>query len=365
MTTPPRPVPYQDDIETPVEDEAKMIAAIAARMEATNLDAFRRHRHAIRDAHAKSHGVLTGTLTVRDGLAPELAQGLFARPATYEVVARLSSAPGDIHSDEIPQPRGFAIKVMGVEGARLLDGDDRHSQDFLLVNLPVLPFGDIPKYAKMLDLLEKRAHAPETLQKIGAAAARGLQSGLEALGRDAGPTLQGLALGNDNPLGETYFSQGALRMGAYYGKVSLAPASENLRALSGQPVADMSYARLEEVIRDAFAQSGGRYELRVQLCTDPDTMPVEDAAVEWDSKAAPHVTVATLDFPAQNSFSDARRVYADDVLAFSPWNGIAAHRPLGSIMRIRRAVYQASADRRHRLNAVAPAEPRELADIPA
>ncbi|MFL4149784.1 catalase, partial [Escherichia coli] len=72
----------------------------------------------------------------------------------------------------------------------------------------------------------------------------------------------------------------------------------------------------------------------------------------------------TLSFDAQETFSDARRVWADDVLAFSPWNGIEAHRPLGSIMRIRRHVYQASSGRRHRLNAITPAEPRSAADIP-
>jgi hypothetical protein len=39
------------------------------------------------------------------------------------VVIRLSSAPGDIHSDTIPAPRGMAIKVIGVEGERLLPDD--------------------------------------------------------------------------------------------------------------------------------------------------------------------------------------------------------------------------------------------------
>ncbi|MFO0670598.1 MAG: hypothetical protein U0235_13365 [Polyangiaceae bacterium] len=29
--------------------------------------------------------------------------------------------------------------------------------------------------------------------------------------------------------------------------------------------------------------------------------------------------------------------------AFTPWNGLAAHRPLGNIMRVRRVVYDASA----------------------
>ncbi|MDP9443504.1 MAG: hypothetical protein M3P83_03745 [Actinomycetota bacterium] len=36
---------------------------------------------------------MTGTMTVHDGLAPELAQGLFAAPATYEVVLGTRVSP--------------------------------------------------------------------------------------------------------------------------------------------------------------------------------------------------------------------------------------------------------------------------------
>ena len=102
-------VRYSPEVEVPVEDEARLIAEITDQMSETNLEAFERHRHAIRDAHAKSHGVLTGTLTIPADLPAHLRQGVFAQPGEYDVVARISSAPGDIHSDEIPQPRGFAV----------------------------------------------------------------------------------------------------------------------------------------------------------------------------------------------------------------------------------------------------------------
>lgn len=358
-------VRYSPEVEVPVEDEARLIAEITDQMSETNLEAFERHRHAIRDAHAKSHGVLTGTLTIPSDLPAHLRQGVFAQPGEYDVVARISSAPGDIHSDEIPQPRGFALKIMGVEGNRLLKRDDSHSQDFLMVNLPVLPFGDIPKYKQMLGLLEKRAHAPERVQRFGAAVARGLENAIEAVGATPGVTLQGLALSNDNLLGETFFTQGALRFGDYIGKVSLAPRSENVRALTGQPIEDMSYSRIEEVVRDFFRDNEAVYDLRVQLCTDLDEMPVEDAAILWDEEESPQQVIGTVRFAPQDSFSDARRVYADDVLSFNPWQGITAHQPLGSIMRIRRTVYDVSSDRRHRLNAVTRTEPASAADIPA
>ena len=131
-----RPVRYAPEIEVPVENEAELIDEIAAMMAEANMEEFERHRHAVRDAHAKSHGVLVGRLTIRDDLPAHLAQGIFARPGTHDVVVRLSSAPGGVRPDSIPQPRGFALKVMGVEGPRLLEGDDGQNQDFLMVNIP-------------------------------------------------------------------------------------------------------------------------------------------------------------------------------------------------------------------------------------
>lgn len=359
------PVRFAPSVETRLENEDALIAEITEMMAKANHEEFERQRHAIRDAHAKSHGVLVGQLDILPDLPATLRQGIFAEPRQHDVVVRLSSAPGGVRPDSIPQPRGFALKVMDVDGPRLLDGDEGRNQDILMVNIPTLAFGTIPKYKQMLPLLERRAAAPASLQRAGAALARGAEALVERAGFDGGATLQGLAANNHNLLGETYFTQGALRFGDYIAKLSVAPASDNARALTGQTMPDLSWSGIERAVAEVMRDAPVTFDLRVQLCTDLDAMPVEDAAVEWDQDVSPFVTVGRLTFPAQDSFSDARRVWADDVLAFSPWNGVQAHQPLGSIMRIRRHVYQVSSDRRHRLNAVARAEPASAGDIPA
>jgi len=94
-------------------------------------------------------------------------------------------------------------------------------------------------------------------------------------------------------------------------------------------------------------------------------MPVEDASVLWPEELSSHEAVAVLHLPAQDAYSDARRRYADDVLSFSPWHALEAHRPLGSIMRSRRAAYPASSDFRHRFNGIAPQEPAAIEELPA
>ncbi len=57
-----------------------------------------------------------------------------------------------------------------------------------------------------------------------------------------------------------------------------------------------------------------------------------------------HLTVARLDVPKQESWSEMLRQAVDDGMAFSPWNGLAAHQPVGSIIRARRRAYPASAN---------------------
>lgn len=354
---------YTPDVEVRHDDEELVTQEILQTMASSNRCAFERHRHAVRDAHAKSHGFLKGELIVPD-LPQHLRQGLFANPANYDVIIRLSSAPGDIHSDEIPAPRGMAIKVIGVPGERLLADDPGHNQDFLLVNIPVLNFGTIEKYRQLIGLLEKNAENPAFLQRALAGAARGVAAAVEGVGLDPGATLRGLARDNHHLLGETYHSMASIRFGDYIAKLSAEPLSPNVRALTGKSVDHVNYSTMRDLVVDHFANEGAEYQLRAQLCTDLEKMPVEDAAVLWPEDLSPHQPIATLRIPAQDAWTPARRVYGDDVLSFNPWHGIREHQPLGSIMRVRIAAYERSTRYRHEMNAQPRIEPVALSDIP-
>jgi hypothetical protein len=358
------PLLYTPEIEVIDAEESALITEIVEQMATQSRCAFERHRHAIRDAHAKSNGLLTGELAIHDNLPPELRQGVFARPGTYQVVARLSSAPSDIHSDKIPAARGFALKIIGVDGERLAPEIGGNNQDFLMVNFPALAFGTIPKYKRMLTLLEANSHALDTFQRLVAGTAHGAKQVLESLGGTPGATLDGLARDNHHPLGETYHTQAAIRFGDYIAKLALQPASDSVRRLTGQPVDDVGYATLRDAISDHFAQQGAEYTLTAQLCTDLARMPVEDAAIAWPEELSPHRPLATLRFAPQSTAHPARQVYGDDVLSFNPWNGVTAHQPLGGIMRIRRAAYERSTAFRHAMNARPRVEPTQSSDIP-
>ena len=276
----PEPIRYEPSVEVEQTDEAELIDKIVASMGRVNRKVFEKHRHATRDAHAKSHGVLKGTLTVRDGLPDELRQGLLATPRAYPIIVRFSSAPGDIQDDRIASLRGMAIKVIGVEGPRLLPGDEV-TQDFLLVNDPVLPFGTVAAYWEVQQSIEKHADDPDFVKRLTVALAGGARKALKLIGKES-ETLDAVAPPNHHLLGETFHSMAALRFGDFLAKLSAAPLSDSVRQLTGRPIdAAGNPSILRDLVVDFFRTNEAEYELRAQLCVELGRMPVEDASVHW------------------------------------------------------------------------------------
>jgi len=121
-------------------------------------------------------------------------------------------------------------------------------------------------------------------------------------------------------------------------------------------------------LRDAviahFAANRGEWEVRVQLCTDLERMPIEDASVLWPEELSPYIAVGRITADPQVAWNEARSAAVDDGMAFSPWHGVAAHRPIGSIMRVRKAAYEMSAKFRAEHNGRQIAEPRSLDNFP-
>ena len=130
------PVRYDPSLEHVAPDEAETRAALMTTMRSIAETTCRDYGYAVRSVHAKSYALLEGELTVPDGLPAELAQGMFARPGTYPVVLRFSTNPGDILDDRVSAPRGLAVKVIGVDSARLPGSEGAVTQDFVVANGP-------------------------------------------------------------------------------------------------------------------------------------------------------------------------------------------------------------------------------------
>jgi hypothetical protein len=126
-------VRYTDDVETIEPGEDKTFDRIIAVMRKGGQITRERYGRAVRTSHAKAHGLLKGELRVRDGLAPELRQGLFATPRTHPVIVRLSHVPGELLDDRrVSTPRGMALKIFDVEGEMLPGHQGERTQDWVL-----------------------------------------------------------------------------------------------------------------------------------------------------------------------------------------------------------------------------------------
>jgi len=333
---------YDDRLALADPDEAQLAADLVEVLQSIQQQTLEDEGHGLRAVHAKSHGLLAATLQVDDGLAPELAQGLFARPGRYDAVLRLSTTPGDLLSDRVSTPRGAALRICGVEGPRLEGSEDMAVQEFVLVNGPTFNSPNGKAFLRNLKLLAKTTDRMDRTKRVISAILRGTERGLEAMG---GESAKLKAMGGEPPhhiLGETFFSQLPLRHGDHIARYQLAPLSTSLRALTDVRL-DLGD---DDAIRDAvvafFRDNTAEWELRAQLCTSFEEMPVEDASAEWDEARSPFRTVARLVAGPQAAWTQALSREIDDGVGFSPWHGLAAHRPLGEIMRLRKPAYAAS-----------------------
>ena len=83
--------------------------------------------------HRKQLAACKGTLKISSKVSEYAKFGLFATPAEYQVLARLSNGGPEIKADRKPDIRGFALKVLGIEGPGAL-GADIDNMDLLLIN---------------------------------------------------------------------------------------------------------------------------------------------------------------------------------------------------------------------------------------
>ena len=360
------PLPYDPSQEQVPDDEAETELALSDTLKSIYETTYKNSGHAIRSVHAKSHGIVRGTLTVAEGLSPILAQGLFSRAGSYPMVMRFSTPPGDIIDDSIGLPRGLALKLLGVEGERLPGSEDDTTQDFVLVNGPAFAAPTPAKFAGNLKLLAKTTDAPQVFKKIISTALRGMEATLEAFGGESAAMKTMGGAPQLHPLGETFYSQTAFLFGRHVAKFAVRPIAPALTALTGTKVAigGRPDALREEMVQ-FFEQNGGDWELCVQLRTDAAAMPIEDPSVPWSEESSPYLPVAHLRVEAQQAWQEAASVRLEDALSFSPWHGLAAHRPLGGINRVRRVTYKKSAAFRRAHNGCPMHEPRDLESLKA
>lgn len=277
-----------------------------------------------RALHRKGQGVLRARLDVDAEIPAWARHGVFAAPRSFEVLVRLSNASALLQKDSVKDIRGFAWKVLGVEGDGAL-GAPVTSQDFLCINQETFGMKDAGDFVALALAVAKGP---------GAVLVHMVKTyGWSVFGR-----LKQLATTVNKPfhgfLVETFSTTLPIACGPYAVRLRIVPRTRSTET----PTA------WRDDVKARLAAGEAVFDVQLQPFVDEASTPIEDASVAWDEAKSPWTKVGTLTV-LQQSLDDAegvKRAAEAEQGRFDPWNALAVHRPLGHIMRARKAAYFAS-----------------------
>jgi hypothetical protein len=298
--------------------------------------------------HPKHHGCVAAEFVIADDrdLPSELRVGVFREPGRkFPAVIRFSNARKE--DDRETGGHGMAIKLMSVEGAKLLqDQPNAQTQDFVLLDSPVFFIKSAIEYADFDDARVKMEGPASWLGKLSMLAyfARHLDE-LKILKKIEATVCT-------NPLESRYWSVTPYKFDSGAVKYLAKPR------LDGPPIA--APVPSEDQLREAMSLSlrtrDAWFDFFVQRQVDSVKNPIEDPTQEWSEDIAPFRKVATIHIPRQSFESDARMNFCEN-LSFTPWHSLPDHQPLGGINRVRKEVYEVLSKMRHSLNNAPRDEP--------
>ena len=308
----------------------------------------RKLRPVPRGQHAKQHGCVRAEFIVEPNLPEALRHGVFREPRIYHALIRFSN--GRSWDDRKPDAHGMAVKLLGVEGEKVLESEkDARTQDFVMIDNPVFFAKNVADFVPLMKDF-RRVATGGILSKSFTVLKILLSPNYKfRLLRAAGNKWP------DSPLRIQYWSTTPSKLGPGAMKFSARP---DLAGGSPAPTASSSKDKLRLALSARLKEREARFDFLVQIQTDPVAMPVEDPTVPWDETVSPFIKAATIRIPVQ-AFESAEQMNFGENLSFTPWHALAEHRPLGGINRARKMVYESISRRRHELNGVTMQEPTD------
>jgi hypothetical protein len=280
-----------------------------------------------RAQHAK---ILAGVTNAEFRIVPDLPDDLrgdfFRAGANYPATVRFSNCSGEVQPDSHKDLRGVGIRVSSQHG----------SQDFLVTNAPASHARDPQQFMAVAEALASKSQIFVLLRMI-------LSLGVSETIRVLRVLRQGTSHRVDSLASERFWSRAPIAFGPCAVKYVLEPFKP---AAASAPPAGDDYLRDE--FRERLKRGPVTFSFKVQRFMDEHSTPIEDGSVEWKESTSPVQTLAHLVIPQQDLGTSTARQTEElvDNLAFNPWNSVEGFRPLGSLNRARRRVYQASANYR-------------------
>jgi catalase len=301
-----------------------------------------------RDVHAKAHGCVKATFTVPELSNSTLQYGVFAEPKQYKAWIRYSSGDTRPQADSVRDARGMAIKLMDVEGKKLLaDEQDAGTQDFVMINNDVFFIPTVKEYTEFMQYQARGSKFGYFFDNfnwnIFKWHIRQFYLGAKTL--KAAP---------DSLLTEQYHSLSAYRLGPNQFMKYSAKACDSNTAVK---VDDDKPNFLRTELAENLATNQACFDFMVQLQNPEKNMPVEDTTIKWETDDSPFITIARLEIDQQQFDTPEQNAFCEN-LSFTPWHGTQDIEPVGGINRLRKAVYDGISRYRHGKNDVVKQEPQ-------
>ena len=329
------------------EDEAieeinqRIEAFLRKEYEAANLKPARR------SVHAKSPGCLKGEFIVNEDIPEKAKAGMFVQPGSYECWVRFSNASQFVKSDKKTDTRGLAIKVMGVQGEKILEEKkDALTQDFLFLNSKNFPIASAKDFARFTKwFLTKNFIYGYILSPI-------IRRWFQMLSLIKNVSQKVL-----NPLAISWYSTTPYKWGDHAVKYCLKPKKDI--GTDGIDTSDPDF--LQKVISDTLDKGSISFDFMLQFQIDPYKMPIENSKKVWSEKLSPFITVGSVKISKQDFTSSKHQEYCEN-LSFSTWHSLLDHWPLGGSNRTHRTSYLLGSRLRHEFNGAVDIEPTGFSD---
>lgn len=290
---------------------------------------------ALRPVFLKPHGVAQGVFKIKADLPENLIVGLFAG-TQYPLWARFSSDTLPT-SNDFKTTCGIGLKLFNTPTPKIFGQPEETTFDFIMQNYPVF-FVDTAK-----DMCEfTRAGVVEGNYDGYLKEHPRTQEILDEMAQPVGSVLA------ISYWGILPFSLGPQQFVKYL----LRPTLKDEPPQSTPT--DPTYLGQEMAAR--LAKESVTFEFCIQLRTNPDTMPLDEATVLWPESESEFIPVAEVHFPQQDILARGQANYGEN-LSMNIWRVTEEHQPQGSIAEVRRNVYAASAEQRRNANGVPNGEP--------
>ncbi|MGL4740016.1 MAG: hypothetical protein ACRC41_04320 [Sarcina sp.] len=280
-----------------------------------------------RDAHPKTLGLFKAEFKVMDNLKDNLKVGIFKEAKSYSSFIRISSSSSKIEGDDKKDVRGFAIKLINVEGKKIL-ADEVKTQDFILLSNEIFPFSSLKSFHDLVCAKRKGKLPSYIVKNI-------LKGKL--------PNLVKIAMipkNQTSPFDVGYFSTTAYRFGRNAVRYCIVPRKHT------KVPKEKTASYLSNNMQKQLDNGKIIFDFKVQFQKEG---MADDPSVVWSKRRSPYIKVAEIIIDKQ-SVMDKKRNELAELLSFNVGHSLIEHTPMGEFNRARMQIYTELSKFRHERN---------------